>query len=167
MPAVPKPKPKRKQKPKLSKLQKKKNNPLSSYWMNKADSLFKYIMHETWKREGIHYCFVCASGDYGTNSSCAKVECAHLIPCENYLYRWNPENVMPLGSYHHKLSRECSPHNAPVQFGVWLTIRYPEKAKFVEQNKQSITRKVELPWTFQEKYLELLQLAKELKIEGV
>lgn len=161
------PKPQRKRKKKLSKLQKKKNNPLSSYWMNQADSLFKRIMHETWKREGIHYCFVCESGDYETHPSCAKVECAHLIPCENYLYRWDAKNVIPLGSYHHNFSRECSPHNAPVQFGIWLNKHYSYKSSFVEQNRNSITRKAELPFTFEEKYLELLQLAKELKIEGV
>ena len=160
------PKPERKRKPKKSKLQRKKENPLSSYWMNKADSLFKYIMHEIWKRDNTHYCWVCASGDYGTNSSCAKVECAHLIPCENYLYRWDSRNVIPLGSYHHKLSRECSPHNAPVQFGIWLAKHYSYKSSFVEQNRNSITRKAELPWTFQDKYLELLQIAKELNIEG-
>jgi len=163
MPAVPKLRHKRK--PKKSDLQKKKDDPKSGYWLRQADSLFKYIMHEKWKREGLHICFVCAITEY--HKGCSRVECAHLIPCENYLYRFDERNVIPLGSFHHKYSRECSPHAAPVQFGIWLVNNYPQKAKFVAEHKNSITRKAELPWTFQEKYLELLQLAKELNIEGV
>jgi len=52
-----------------------------------------------------------------------------------------------------------------VRFGIWLIKYYPEKASFVEMNKQIITRKVELPFTFKDKYFELLAEANKLGIE--
>ncbi len=151
----PQPKKARKRKPKKSKLQRKKENPNSSYWMKKCDAIFGLIFHKLENR--------CIVG-FGCSGN---LEMAHLIPRENYLYRWNPQAVIPLCSYHHKYSRELSAHNAPIQFAIWLKENYPKRWEFVNQNRNAIIRKSELPWTFQEKYLELLQLAKKLNIEGV
>ena len=142
----------RKKKPKRSKLQRKKDEPNSSYWMKKCDALFGTIFHHLEKR-----CLI------GIGCS-GNLEMAHLIPRENYLHRWDPQAVIPLCSYHHKYSRELSAHNAPIQFSLWLQERYPKRWEFLQANRNVITRKAELPWTFQEKYLELLQIATNLKI---
>jgi len=146
---------KRKRKLKKSKLQRSKENPNSSYWMRKCDATFGMIFHAEYK-----HCLI-GCGCKG------NIEMAHLIPRENYLYRWNENAVIPLCSWHHKYSRELSAHNAPIQFAIWLKEKYPIQFEWLENHQRVITRKAELPWTFQEKYLELLQVAKELNIEGV
>lgn len=147
------PKPQRKRKKKLSKLQREKNNPNSGYWMRKCDGLFGKIFHKSNS--------MCMVGKFCQGN----LEMAHLIPRENYLYRWDRNAVVPLCSFHHKYSRELSYHNAPVAFLLWLNENYPIQWNWLETHRKSITRKAELPWTFQDKYNELLLEAHELGIE--
>ena len=127
-----------------TKLAQKKLNPNSSYWMRKADKEFGRIFHNRqWS------CLICRK---------VTIQMAHLIPRENYLYRWDIENVIPLCDYHHRLSREISYHNAPLAFAAWMQKNYPERWEWVDKHKEIITRKAELPWTFREKYEELQKL---------
>ena len=157
------PKPIRRKKPKLSKLQKKKNNPNSGYWMRKCDAIFGLIFHSIYSKK---YC--ACTFEPNADKCKGNIEMAHLIERENYLWRWEVKNVIDLCSWHHKFSRIISSHSAPIAFSQFLQKHFSNKYEFVFQHKwESITRKAELPWTFQEKYLELLQLAKELNIEGV
>ena len=157
------PKPIRKRKPKKSKLQKRKEDEMSGYWLGKADSIFRRMMHRIWQNEGIHYCFICKTE--GSTGKCQTVECAHLISEKNYVHRWNKDNVIPLGSDHHKFNVDISSHQGQVKFGIWLAKHFPEKAKFVEMNKEIITRKNELGFTFKDKYFELLEEANKLGME--
>ena len=90
---------------------------------------------------------------------------AHLIPRENYLYRWDNNAVVPLCSLHHKYSRKLSYHNAPVAFLFWLKMNCPEKYGWLEQNGKIVLRKNELPFTFRQKYHQLLNEAKNMGIE--
>ena len=129
---------------KKSKRQKQRDNPLSGYWMRQADKEFGRIFHSRqWS------CLICGKG---------TVQMAHLIPRENYLYRWDMENVIPLCGCHHRLSTKISYHNAPLAFMAWMRKNYPERLDWVEEHKEIITRKAELPWTFREKYEELQKL---------
>jgi len=161
MPAVPKLRHKRK--PKKSKLQKKKDDHNSSYWRYKCDAIFGLIFHSVYSKK---YC--ACTFEPNADKCKGNIEMAHLIERENYLWRWEIKNVIDLCSWHHKFSRIISSHAASIAFSQFLLKYFPDKYEFVNQHKwESITRKAELPWTFQEKYLELLQLAKELNIEGV
>lgn len=150
-------------KTKRSKLQIKKDNPLSSYWMRKCDAIFGLIYHSMFMNK---FC----QCRYEPNADDCKgnIEMAHLIERENYLWRWDINNVIDLCSYHHKFSRIISSHNAPIAFSQFLERWFPTKYEFVNQHKwESVTRKAELPWTFKEKYQELLELAESLNIEGL
>ena len=132
----------------------KAENPLSTYWLKKCDRLFGKIFHSQRQVD-------CVIG-IGCGG---KSEMSHLIGRYNYLYRWDLENVIPLCSYHHRYSREMSAHFQPAKFYLWLQENMPKTWEFVELNRQSIIRKAELPFTFQEKYYELEKIAKELNIK--
>ncbi|MFX0135472.1 MAG: hypothetical protein ACFFDN_17645 [Candidatus Hodarchaeota archaeon] len=148
--------------PKKSKLQKKKDNPNSGYWMRQCDKIFGLIYHSKYTKK------ICSIGHLETKADkCSgNIEMAHLIERENYLWRWNFDNVIDLCSHHHKFSRIISSHNAPIAFSQFLYKYFPDKWEFVNQHKwESVTRKVELLWTFQSKYYELLHLAIILKLD--
>jgi len=150
-----------KKKKKKSKLQRNKENPNSGYWMRQCDRVFGLIYHS------VHTKNFCVVGRYEPKADpCSGyIEMAHLIPKENYLWRWNLDNVIDACSNHHKLSRIISSHNSPIAFGQFLEKYFPDKYEFVNTHKwESITRKAELPFTFEEKYLELLNTALELKL---
>jgi hypothetical protein len=152
MVSVPKPKKKRK-----SKQQKKVEDSFSGFWLNKADKALKILFHNFYS-DG-----VCAVGKVGGYDECKNqnisvynVECAHLIPVENKLYRFDLRNVVPLCSNHHRFSRVISSHYNPAAFYLFLEEHYPDKWKFLQENRNVITRKAELPFTYKEKYFQLL-----------
>lgn len=157
-----------KTKVKKTDLQKKKDNPFSSYWGKKCDDIFGKIFHE--------YCvtrfdsmgnalpidLVCAVGqarEYDDPCS-GKIEMAHIVSREIKLLRWDFKNVLALCSYHHKYSRICSSHNGSALFYLLVEKHYPEQYHFLEKYIKSknykITKINQLPWTFREKYQELL-----------
>lgn len=98
----------KKKRKKKSKLQKRKDNPDSTYWRNKADKLWKEFVAMSWD----HECAVCGSKDY--------VQAHHLIPREMRSHRHAIANGILLCASHHKYSFEMSPHKAPVAFIMWL-----------------------------------------------
>jgi len=128
-------------KPRKTKRQRDIEDPLSRYWMRKTDVEFGKLFHSV-----PHYCQIC---------NLSKTEMAHLIPRQNYLFRWDMRNIIPLCANHHKWSSEISIHQNPAAFFVWLKKNNPEKWQFLQENKEVITRKKELPWTFKEKFEEL------------
>jgi hypothetical protein len=155
------PKPIRKRKPKKSKLEKKRDDPNSCYWMRKSDAIFGLIFHSVYSKK------VCACRLEPNADECkGRIEMAHLIGKENYLWRWNIDNVIDLCSWHHKYSRLISSHVAPITFTQFLEKYFPAKYAFVYTHKwKLITRKAELPFTFKDKYFELLAEANKIGIE--
>ena len=107
---------------KKSALQKKKENPNSTYWKKKADIEWGRIIHEA------NCCLV------GGNCS-GNFEAHHLISRGNTLTRHDPKNGVLLCSLHHKWSKDCSPHMAPIQFTEFLRANCPEKIEYVMENR--------------------------------
>ena len=154
MPSIPKPtKATRKKKVKKSKLQKKKDDHYSSYWLRKSDSMFVEIFHTI---ANPYCCAVC-----GINEN---LEMHHLIPRQNYCYRWHVENMILLCSDHHKYNIEVSAHGSPMNFALYIKSNYPNKWLFIRKNQAVITRKKELPFTFKEKYFDLLDTANKMNL---
>ncbi len=150
-----------KKKRKKSKLQKAKDNSNSGYWLRKCDTLFGKIYH-------LYYCSnTCSVAkilSIEVDECKGHIEMAHLIPKENYLWRWDLRNMLDLCSQHHKFSRIISPHSAPIQFSIFLKEHYLVKYDFVKRHRwEAITRKADLPFTFQEKYEDLTKILKELE----
>jgi len=130
----------------------KNKDPFSKYWLKKCDTLFGKIFHT-------YYATQCIVSIYAPDQCSGRIEMAHLIPRQNYLWRWDLQNVIPLCSNHHRFSRKCSSHNSPVVFSQVLEENFPVYYEFVRNNRwANITRKAELPFNFQEKYQELTKL---------
>jgi hypothetical protein len=106
-------------KKKKSKLQKKKEDPNSTLWRNKADKLWKDIV----AIQGERKCAICGSVEY--------VQAHHLIPREMYSHRHVPQNGIMLCASHHKYSFEISPHKAPVAFFRWMQTNRSELTTWV------------------------------------
>lgn len=103
-------------KTKKSKLQKKKDDPLSGFWKRRADAAWGAWVHANYR--------TCAVN----NGHCAgHLEAHHLISRAVRATRHCKGNGILLCSFHHKYSPHCSPHGAPLQFAEWLQINKPEK----------------------------------------
>jgi hypothetical protein len=112
-----------KRKPKTS-LQKRKDNPGSKYWRNKADDLWSTVIHAKYDR--------CAVD----NADCsARLEAHHLIGRRNTLTRHSIENGILLCSQHHKHSQYISAHGAPMAFFEWHMTALPDQSKWCSDNK--------------------------------
>ena len=74
-------------------------------------------------------CAVCGRTD--------GLEAHHLIGRGHKLFRTDPLNSLLLCWQHHHGST-LSPHGAPKAFREWLKITYPEKYKWVQENKWTI-----------------------------
>lgn len=109
---------------KKSNLQKKKDNPKSTYWRTRADKLWGEYMH-TLHTE----CFIKDGNCKGT------LEAHHLISRSNALTRHNPLCGIILCSWHHKFSKTCSPHAGPIGFSAYLQDHYPERYNWVLENQ--------------------------------
>ena len=93
---------------KKSKLQKKKDNPRSKYWENKADEVWGELVHTLY-----NHCLI--------NEDCAgNLEAHHLISRANKMTRHKIENAVLLCSKHHKFCNKLSAHGAPLAFSEFL-----------------------------------------------
>ena len=121
-PLYPKPSKRVKKKGVKSNLQKKKDNPNSSYWKKKAMAAWGILMHAKYD--------TCLVG----RDCKGNLEAHHLISRSKVLTRNDINNGVLLCSLHHKFSNELSPHTAPVQFTEFLRENYPEKIEYVREN---------------------------------
>ena len=122
-----KPPRRKKKKPAKSKLQKRKDNPRSTYWEKKADTVWAEIMHE-------HLfvgCAVCGRTD-------VKLEAHHLLTRAKKSTRHRLENGIILCSSHHQFSRELSAHKAPLEFFLWMEEHRPDQLQWVKDNRHKI-----------------------------
>jgi hypothetical protein len=139
---------------KSSRLDKKREDEYSTYWLKKCDKLIGEIWHTKYSTK---ICAVGASRSHYTD--CKGVLCMHhLIGKEHYLYRWDVDNMIDLCSYHHDRFSKFSPHSTPELFLAWLSKNYSQKWQYILNNKGTITQKKLLPFTFKEKYTELENL---------
>jgi hypothetical protein len=106
-----------------SKLQKKKDNPLSGLWKHKADAAWGAYVHARYNRCAINRC---CSG---------RLEAHHLISRAVRATRHHPENSLLLCVWHHKYSPHLSPHGAPLQFAEWLRVNLPEKYEWAQAHR--------------------------------
>jgi hypothetical protein len=107
---------------KKSKLQKRIDNPNSSYWRSKADLAWGKMIHAAFGEK-------CAVN----NSECkGKVEAHHLCG-RNPVVRHNPDLGILLCTIHHKFSQTCSPHGGPAGFFVWLSSNFAFKQTLCAQ----------------------------------
>lgn len=113
--------------PPKSKLQKKKDNPRSTYWKSKADKLWGELIH----LDGS--CAVCGSSE-------KKLEAHHLISRAVVNTRHDPRNGILLCSWHHKYCPQISPHAGPIGFSRWLEENNPEQYEFVLKNRNKIDK---------------------------
>lgn len=151
---VPKPKKKKKLKP----LSQRKNDLFSNYWLKQCDKLTGNIWH-TYYTTGI-----CCVNNQDCKYWHGKPEMHHIIQKEHYLYRWDvPGNMIDICHYHHDRFSKFSPHSTPELFLAWLSKQYPEKWEYVKNNKGTITQRKMLPFTFKQKYFELLKLENKLE----
>ena len=111
-----------------SKLQKKKDNPKSGYWLKKADALWGSIIHEIYP--------TCAVG----HECSGQVEAHHLISRANRGTRHKITNGIGLCTKHHKFSPKLSPHGAPLAFAEWLVGADNEKWVWCSDNKYKVLR---------------------------
>ena len=140
----------------ISKLQKKKNDPFSKYWENKCNKVFWEIFNIQY---AVSYCRI--GYDEGFKNCKGRIERHHLIKKDNYLTKWEFQNILELCSHHHsRYGKQLGPHSTPILFSVWLEEKFPYKWGWLRRNKNIIIRKVDLPFTLKQKYLEL---EKELK----
>ena len=118
--AFPKPGPRKKKK---SNLQKRRDNPNSKLWKNKADRAWGECIHAQYS-----HCAI--------DKDCAgNLEAHHLINRGHILTRHARINGILLCSKHHKHDVKLSPHGGPVGFVKWLEEHRPEQFKFVLENK--------------------------------
>jgi len=112
---------------KKSKLQKRKDNPRSKYYLRQADALWGKTMHRLYD--------TCAVN----NGDCAgKVEAHHLIHKHTKSLRHDPLNCLPLCTWHHVFSPELSAHGAPIDFAEWLKENRYDKWKWVMAHKNRV-----------------------------
>ena len=111
---------------KKSALQKRKDDPKSKYWKNRADALWGAVIHEIY-----HECAIC--GKYG-------IEAHHLISRGNTATRHSIENGIGLCTNHHKFDRKLSAHTAPLAFAEWLQENHPETWQWCSENKHKVQK---------------------------
>ena len=162
MNTIPKPKKRskngRKSKAELIRLESK---PFDKYWENKCERMFWKIYYAQYSTG------TCQVGKIiGFHECTGNIMGHHLILRDNYLYRWDFNNIFDICGHHHdRFNKKLSPHGTPARFMAWLSEHYPEKWEMVKANKHVITRKVELPWTFREKYFELNALWEKISYQ--
>ena len=107
---------------KLSKLAKKKLDPISSYWRNKADRAWGRLVAERDK-----VCVVC-----GSDSFCQP---HHLIANSVHCLRHQVPNGILLCAWHHKFDPRFSAHRGSALFGEWLVRSRPEQVKWLQDHQ--------------------------------
>lgn len=104
-------------KAKKSKLQKKREDPNSRLWRNKADHEWAIYIHRT----GV--CAICGATEH--------LQAHHLIPREIKHLRHCPDNGILLCIKHHKYYYQLSAHKNSLAFSIWLQEHLPEKWEWV------------------------------------
>ena len=122
---------------------KKKLNPNSKYWRQKADKLWSEIIRS------IGYCFVC-----GTTRN---LQAHHIIPKEVKELRWDLDNGVCLCAAHHRWSRIISAHQGSFMFYHYFTRRFPSWANSL---RERLLRGVLLR-SYREEYDELMAYKEE------
>ncbi len=106
-------------KKKKSKLQKKKDDPRSRYWRNKADGVWR---EKICKRDG-DQCAVCNSDK--------NPQCHHLVSRDVKSLRHEVMNGVLLCPLCHQFSRRRSAHKGGVPFAEWLRIHRPYQYQWI------------------------------------
>ena len=106
-----------------SKLQKRKANVRSQYWLSKADQAWAKLIHEA------GFCAVC--GD-----TTSRLEAHHLITRSLRATRHDPLNGLLLCTSCHKFDKHLSAHMAPIAFAEWLRTTMPDRYEWVLEQKQ-------------------------------
>ena len=119
-------------KQKKTKLQKRKEDPNSTYYRDKCDELVRKIVMI--RDDG--KCIICGDKHLPNNH--------HLIDKTNYPTRWEIDNLVLLCPSHHKFLKTMSAHMAGIVFAEWMRNNRPEQYWWVLDNinkKLSITYK--------------------------
>lgn len=116
---------------KKSKLQKRKDNDNSSYWLSIADRLWGEYIHRQYDNK----CALC-----NRTARTDKMEAHHLVTRSVRSLRHDPFNGIILCTLHHKYSTAFSPHMAPLGFAMKLEELYPEKWKWVREHQWTVGR---------------------------
>ena len=125
-----KPKPSTK---KPSKLQQRKADVHSKYWLTRADAAWsRYV------RLRDRGCAVCGTPEY--------IQAHHLIRRSCYFFRHNPENGLTLCPQHHEYSNDLSAHGAPWAFDEWLQNARPETWEWFAKNLRTVIRGVKIDY---------------------
>lgn len=124
---------------KKTKLQKKKEDPNSRYWRNKADYEWRVLIHRS------NVCAICGATE--------KLQAHHLIPREIKSLRHDPDNGILLCVRNHKYDYMLSAHKNPLSFAAWLQTNHPKKWEWVQSTLEKLTKAD--PWNYQEAYLRL------------
>lgn len=111
--------------------QKRKDNPRSGYWKNKADALWG---------EYVHLSNRCAMAGTPGHRCAGNLEAHHLISRAIVSLRHKPVNGILLCSLGHKYCTRLSPHMAPIGFSNWLEAHWPIKHAWAK-SKQWATGK--------------------------
>jgi len=112
--------------PKKSKLQKRIDDPYSTYWLKRADDAWADLIHT-----GYRSCVI--------NKDCSgPLEAHHLINRKHYATRHNPWCGLLLCSKHHQWSVDLSAHIASLPFAEWLQINRPKQWEWVCEHKNDV-----------------------------
>jgi hypothetical protein len=126
---------------KKSKLQKKRENPNSKLWLNKADKAWSELIR--------------LEGTCAVNKGCSgNLEAHHLITRANRITRHEYLNGICLCSLHHTFSHEMSAHGSPLAFGEWLKTNRPKHYYFALKNRFKTDEKP----NYQESYEDITKL---------
>ena len=131
-------------------LAKRRANPNSSYWRNKADAAWSLVVRAPGR------CLVCGSPDH--------LQAHHLVSRVVLPLRHEPLNGVCLCSKHHCFDRRISGHRSP--FGLaWLLERQsPQQWAWLMGIFASWDAVVARPVNFQQAYLTLLTLQANLPV---
>lgn len=116
----------------------------ASWYIDKLDILFAdYI-----RSRG--YCERC--GAVAREGSGHGLQCAHVYSRKNMTLRWDPNNALCLCTGCHIYWM----HKNPREFTHWFDLKYPERGRYLDENKNKITRRtLEDYKELYDKYIEL------------
>lgn len=135
---------------------KEKENPSSSYWMNKADKIWSIFIK---KRDRV--CVIGCSPIGYIDPCFGPLESAHLIGRSVKKFRHDLNNGLALCSKHHNHSKVISYHSAMAAFIEWVMEFRPEQYRYWQKRKKRITSE---RVNFKEKHDQLIKLIEANKV---
>ncbi len=133
-------------KPKLSKLQKSKNDENSRYWRNRADHQWMLAIRNRWG----HKCAVCNATE--------NCQAHHINPRELTELRHNEENGILLCVRHHKygfgVGEKLSAHKSSFAFVNWLIENSKEQFEISKKHLELIGK---IGYNYKNSYEKLLK----------